>query len=72
MEKKRTYRKETIEVCRNCKGCGVIQPTPEFHPHGREILPAPVQCPVCTGSGRVKRTAYIEITIAPYPDDPDK
>nr|DAY55002.1 MAG TPA: chaperone protein [Caudoviricetes sp.] len=70
MEKKRKYCQETIEVCRNCKGCGVVQPTPEFHPHGKEIILPSVPCPVCAGSGRIKRRSHIEITITPYSDNP--
>lgn len=66
-EKVRNYEKESIEVCRNCKGTGIVYTVPEFHPYGREDDPQPCECPVCRGSGRVKKTLNIEITIEPYP-----
>lgn len=66
-EKVRNYEKESIEVCRNCKGTGIAYTVPEFHPYGREDDPQPYECPVCRGSGRVKKTLNIEITIEPYP-----
>lgn len=69
-KKVRDYNKGSIEVCRNCKGCGMIQSLPEFHPHGKEFIPTPVQCPICAGSGRVTKKVHIEITITPYPDSP--
>lgn len=31
-EKVRNYDKESIEVCRNCKGTGVAYTVPKFHP----------------------------------------
>jgi DnaJ-class molecular chaperone len=65
-EKVRHYDKESIEVCRNCKGTGVAYTVPEFHPYGKEKDPEPFECPVCKGSGRVKKTLNIEITIEPY------
>lgn len=66
-EKVRNYDKESIEVCRNCKGTGVAYTEPEFHPYGKEDDPQPYECPVCQGSGRVKKTLNIKITIEPYP-----
>lgn len=66
-EKVRNYDKESIEVCRNCKGTGVAYTVPEFHPYGKEDDPIPYKCPVCNGSGRVKKRLKIEITIEPYP-----
>ena len=60
-EKVRNYEKESIEVCRNCKGTGIAYTVPEFHPYGREDDPQPYECPVCRGSGRVKKTLNIEI-----------
>lgn len=66
-EKVRNYEKESIEVCRNCKGTGIAYTVPEFHPYGREDDPQPYECPVCRGSGRVKKTLNIEITIEPHP-----
>lgn len=66
-EKVRNYDKESIEVCRNCKGTGVAYMVPKFHPYGKEDDPQPYECPVCRGSGRVKKTSNIRITIEPYP-----
>lgn len=66
-EKVRSYAKESIEVCRNCKGTGVAYTVPEFHPYGKDDDPVPHECPVCNGSGRVRKTLKIEITIGPYP-----
>lgn len=37
-EKVRNYEKESIEVCRNCKGTGIAYTVPEFHPYGRERM----------------------------------
>lgn len=67
-EKVRNYNKESIEVCRNCKGTGVAYTVPELHPCGKEDDPQPYECPICRGSGRVKKTLNIKITIEPYPD----
>ena len=67
MEKRTEFTRNTIEVCRNCKGTGIAYTVPEFHPYGREDDPQPYECPVCRGSGRVKKTLNIEITIEPYP-----
>ncbi len=66
-----------IETCRNCKGTGIVTPkllsfdevmrkvqgvgTPELRVRTCE----PVKCRVCNGSGIVKKTVGIEITIEP-------
>lgn len=42
-EKVRNYEKESIEVCRNCKGTGIAYTVPEFHPYGREDDPQPYE-----------------------------
>jgi DnaJ-class molecular chaperone len=57
-KKERTYEKERIEVCRNCHGAG-LAPTDDGQVSGK--------CPVCGGSGRIKKRVNIEITIEPYP-----
>ena len=67
MGKRTEFARDTIEVCRNCKGTGVAYTVPEFHPYGKEDDPQPYECPVCRGSGRVKKTSNIKITIEPYP-----
>lgn len=54
-----TYIK--IEICRNCKGAG-------FVPNGYNGQAQPV-CPVCEGTGRIKKTNKGTVTIEPYSDD---
>lgn len=56
MSKVRTYDKETVEICRNCHGGGIV-----VDEAGREI-----ECPVCDGSGMVIRQLDITITITPF------
>ncbi len=57
MSKKRKYDKEKIDVCRNCHGSGVV-PIYQDGPLST--------CPVCRGSGHIKKTVKIELTIEPY------
>jgi DnaJ-class molecular chaperone len=64
--KTREYTRERVELCRNCQGAGVVFTTPDFHPHGREVEATPIECPVCGGSGRVRKVLDIKITIEPY------
>lgn len=68
-EKVRNYKNERIEVCRNCQGTGIAYTVPEFHHYGKEDAPEPYECPVCKGSGRIRKTQNIEITIEPYRND---
>jgi len=67
MNKRKEFAYDKIELCRNCKGTGVAYTVPEFHPYRKEDDPQPYECSVCQGSGRVKKTLNIEITIEPYP-----
>ena len=64
--KTRNYISDRIEICRNCLGVGMV----EEEKGGLAGLLRPgfneVECPVCGGSGRVKKTADITITIEPY------
>lgn len=57
-KKERYYERERIEVCRNCQGFGLVLLDGEFLPS--------TTCPVCEGSGRVKKTSKVAITIEPY------
>lgn len=64
--KTRDYTSARVEVCRNCGGSGVVLDTPPFHPHGRENEAIPRKCPVCVGSGRVRKRLEIKVTIEPF------
>lgn len=61
--KVRLYNKVRIEVCRNCHGAGAIHTVLNFDPH----MPhqSMCECPVCAGSGTVRKKLKIEITIEP-------
>ncbi len=59
-KKERTYDKVRIEVCRNCHGAGLTKADNE---------PRPTRCPVCGGSGRVKKTVHIDLEVEPYAGD---
>ena len=60
-KKERDYDKAPrIEVCRNCQGAGMIRV---------EGALAPSSCPVCSGSGRVKKTVKIHLEVEPYTGD---
>lgn len=71
--KTRNYHIDKIEICRNCKGSGMVHPQVE----GSRLLRR-LQCPdrlvtceVCGGSGRVKKASDITITVEPYhPEKP--
>lgn len=63
-KKERTYNKVRIEVCRNCHGVGLIRT--EGNNYGNQGLQ---QCPICRGSGRVKKTMNVNITIEPCAGD---
>jgi len=67
----RNYISDRIEICRNCLGTGTVEEekggiTGLFRPG---FLKA--ECPVCGGSGRVRKIVDITITIEPYaPEKP--
>lgn len=65
-EKVSHFDKECIEICRNCKGTGVVYTVPELHPYEKEDDLEPDECLICKGSGRVKKMLNIEIAIEPY------
>jgi DnaJ-class molecular chaperone len=52
-----SYKKERVEVCRNCLGVGLASA-------GNNAKKS--ECHICGGSGLVKKTWDIEITIAPH------
>jgi DnaJ-class molecular chaperone len=63
MSKDRKYEKESIELCRNCKGSGVIR----LYKDG-----PPETCFICSGHGRVIKKVKIELSIEPYTGPPEK
>lgn len=58
MNKVREVKRGSVEICRNCQGSGTVV--------GNAGGDSVQQCPVCLGSGRVKRMLNITITIVPY------
>lgn len=57
MEKMREYEFTKIEICRNCGGTG----------RERSVLGLiKGECPVCDGSGRVRKTTEITVTVRPF------
>jgi len=54
-----TYQNVFIDVCRNCRGDGMITLLIGV---GCSTL---VQCPVCKGKGDVKVTKKIEVIVEP-------
>lgn len=59
MEKRREFARDSIEVCRNCKNDGVVA-VESFNGHRK------VRCPVCEGSGLVRKRIVGEVTVEPY------
>lgn len=57
--KKRPFKYTKIDLCRNCQGCGVV----EAEDFGR-MMPV---CPVCGGTGRIKKTIEGTVTIEQLP-----
>ena len=53
MEKRREFTRDTIEVCRNCKAEGTV-------------LALRIPCPVCGGSGLVRKHIEGFVSIEPY------
>ncbi len=61
MEKRREFTRDTIEVCRNCKAEGKVE-VEMFS--GSSI--AKVPCPICGGSGLVRKHIEGFVTVEPY------
>lgn len=61
--RQKVVKHEKIELCRNCHGEGVVEVDPIT------ALSTPERCPVCQGSGLIKKTKDITITIEPYTND---
>lgn len=64
MQKKREYRWATVEICRNCKGCGFLKD--ERNGVGRFVVCVKTPCPVCDGHGRVWKVNEGTVTIEPF------
>lgn len=59
MEKRREFTRNTVEVCRNCKADGKVM-AESFAGHDK------VTCPICGGSGLVRKHIEGYVTIKPY------
>ena len=57
MEKRREFARNSIEVCRNCKNEGMV-----VVKNYSALMP----CPVCEGSGLVRKRIVGEVTVEPY------
>lgn len=61
MEKRTEFTRDSLEVCRNCKAEGsVYRRTEDGSRHIREI------CPVCCGSGLVRKHIEGFVSIEPH------
>lgn len=59
MEKRTEFARDTIEVCRNCKADGKVE-VDSFNGSHK------VQCPVCGGSGLVRKHIEGFVIVEPY------
>lgn len=62
------YHKSEIQICGNCKGEGQVwkQTEPARHGSSDYEIGHFITCSTCTGSGIVKVTRDITITIEPH------
>lgn len=64
MEKRTEFTRDAIEVCRNCKASGTVKVGDSF---GGGILRSRSEvCPVCGGSGLIRKHIEGFVTIEPY------
>lgn len=61
MEKRTEFTRNTIEVCRNCKAEGKVE-VEMFNGNGK----ARIDCPICGGSGIVRKHIEGSVTVEPY------
>ncbi len=59
MEKRRKFSHYTIEECRNCKAEGMVE-ADRFNGSHK------AKCPICGGSGLVRKHIEGSVTIEPY------
>lgn len=59
MEKRRDFTRDTIEVCRNCKAEGTVE-VDSFNGSHK------VKCPICGGSGLVRKHIEGYVAVEPY------
>lgn len=67
--KTRQHHTDRIEICRNCLGKGIVNPDKDKTGLIRRLVGCPdrqLPCPVCNGSGRVKKTTDITITVEAF------
>lgn len=65
MNKKREYRKATVELCRNCCGRGYVYNDILYaaaDPAGVSTM----KCPICDGRGRVWKVNEGTVQIEPF------
>jgi DnaJ-class molecular chaperone len=59
MKKRRDFTRDTIEVCRNCKAEGTVE-VDSFNGSHK------VKCPICGGSGLVRKHIEGYVAVEPY------
>ena len=60
MEKRREFTRNTIEVCRNCKSEGKVTMETPFAKNTK------VTCPICGGSGLVRKHIEGFVSVEPH------
>lgn len=65
MCKTREYRKETVELCRNCGGRGYVYDDVLYAASGPVDI-STRRCPVCDGQGRVWKVNAGTVQIEPF------
>jgi len=60
------YFKSETQICGDCKGEGQLWSELEPHRHGSSGNMEIVTCSTCAGTGRVKVTRDVTITIEPH------
>lgn len=60
MEKRREFSRVLVEVCRNCRAEGYVHHAVDGKLYGME------RCPVCGGSGLIRKKITGTIIVEPY------